>query len=198
MNASKSWGLVVVGYAVLALAMVAFMTINGVSDTAVGTLATAGLISLGLAIPAGGMLGLATRTRREGILGRGLLLQTLSLLSLLIGLVTVFFAASLPVYLMAASLIVLSGVSGLTAASYFSRNGGTRYLIVGAALIAIGAAVIPASNIALKYLYLISDTDNSIYQDVGATLAACGAVLAAYSFFILSTSKGRKQEEVYR
>jgi hypothetical protein len=197
MNASKSWGLVALGYSVLALAMVVFLTINGVSDTAVGTLATAGLIGLGLAIPAGSMLALANQTGRGGTLGRGLLLQTLSLLSLLIGLVTVFFAASLPVYLMAASLIVLSGVSGLAAAIYFTRNGGTRYFFVGAGLIAIGAAVIPASNIALKYLYLISDTDNSVYQDVGATMAACGAVLAAYSFFVLSTSKGRKQQEVY-
>jgi len=82
--------------------MLAFLTINGMSATAVATIGTAGLIVLGFLLPAAGML---------------------------------------------------------------------------------RPAPIPASNIALLAGWLL-DIDKNIYQDIGATLAGCGSVLAAYSFFV--------------
>ena len=59
MTTSKSWALVVIGYCILAVAMLAFLTINGLSSTAAGTVATASLLVLGLVLPAAGMLELA-------------------------------------------------------------------------------------------------------------------------------------------
>ena len=197
MTTSKSWFLVVVGYSILAVAMVGFLTINGVSATAVGTIGTAGLISLGLLFPAAGMLELARRLGpAEGAARRGLVLQSLSLIGLLIGLVVSFVAGqlepstqaelamSISGHVIAGIFILLSGTSGFVGAIYLSRSVGATYLVAGAVLIAIGAALIPASNIALRE-YWISDMKNYVYQDVGATVAACGFVVAAYSCFVL-------------
>jgi hypothetical protein len=184
MTTSKSWALLVAGYSVLAVAMLAFLTINGVSATAVGTIITAALIGLGLLLPAAGLLEVARRTDPRGGARKGLALLSLSLAGLLIGLVAGFVAASLSGHLVSAAFIVPSGISGLAGAIFISKQATARPLVAGAALIAIGAALIPASNIALVAGW-ISDMGKNIYQDVGATVAACGCVLAAYSFFVL-------------
>lgn len=189
------------GYSILAVAMVAFLTINGVSDTAVGTIGTSCLLGLGLLLPVAGMLELTKRiSRARGASKKGLVLQSLSLFGILIGLVVSFVAGqvgptteaevamSISGHVIAGIFIVLAGTSGLVGAIYLSRSLGTTYLVVGAALIAIGAALIPVANIALRR-YGISDLQNHIYQDIGATVAACGGVLAAYSFFVLRSRR---------
>jgi hypothetical protein len=185
MTTSKSWVLVVTGYCILAAAMLAFLTINGVSGTAAGTITTATLIGLGLLLPATGTLQMARHVKPpHGTARNGLVLQSLSLIGLLIGLVVSFVASSLSGHLVSAVFIVPSGVLGLAGAILIAKQAGTRQLVTGAALIALGAALIPASNIALL-TYWTSDMGKNIYQDIGATLAACGSVVAAYSFFIL-------------
>jgi hypothetical protein len=185
MTASKSWSLVVAGYAILAVAMLAFLTVNGAPASAVGTIGTAALIGLGLLLPAAGLLEVARRMDPpRGGARKGLALLSLSLIGLLTGLVVSFVAASLPGHLVSAVFIVPSGISGLAGAIFISKQATARPLVAGAALIAIGAALIPASNIA-ELAYWISDMGKNIYQDVGATVAACGCVLAAYSFFVL-------------
>jgi hypothetical protein len=45
-------------------------------------------------------------------------------------------------------------------------------------LIALGAAVVAASKIALQHW--ISDVENTVCTEVGATVSACGSILAAY------------------
>lgn len=190
MTTSKSWALVVVGYAILAVAMVLFLTINGVSATAIGTIGTAGLMGLGLLLPATGMLELARRTDpAQGAATKGLVLQSLSLIGLLIGLVVSFFAPSISGHVIAGILIAFSDTLGLVGAIYLARSLGATYLVLGAVLIAMGAALIPASNIALRE-YWISDMEHYVYQDIGATVAACGCVATAYSYFVLR-SRGR-------
>ena len=185
MTTSKSWALVVAGYSILAVAMLAFLTVNGVSATAVGTITTAALIGLGLLLPAAGMLEVARRMEPpQSGARKGLALLSLSLIGLLIGLVVSFVAASLPGHLVSAVFIVPSGISGLAGAIFISKQARARLLVAGAALIAVGAALIPAANIAVL-AYWISDMGKNIYQDVGATVAACGCVLAADSFFVL-------------
>jgi hypothetical protein len=185
MTSSKSWDLVVAGYSLLAVAMLAFLTINGVSGSAAGTTVTASLIGLGLLLPAAGMLEVARRMNPpHGTSRKGLVLQSLGLIGLLIGLVVSFVASSLSGHLVSAVFIVPAGIAGLAGAIFISKQADTRPLVIGAALIAIGAALIPASNIALL-TYWTSDMGKNIYQDIGATLAACGSVVAAYSFFIL-------------
>ena len=185
MTSSKSWALVVAGYSILAVAMLAFLTVNGVSSAAAGAIVTAILIGLGLLLPAAGTLELARRMDPpRGTARNGLVLQSLSLIGLLIGLVVSFAASSLSGHLVSAVFIVLGGVAGLAGAIFIAKQARARPLVAGAALIAIGAALIPASNIAL-FAYWTSDMGKNIYQDIGAALAGCGSVVAAYSFFVL-------------
>ena len=185
MTSSKPWALVVAGYSVLAVAMLAFLTVNGASATAVGTIGTASLLVPGLLLPAAGMLELARRTDSpQGTAKKGLVLQSLSLIGLLIGFAVSFTASSLPGHLAAGIVIVLSGTAGLAGAILISKEARARQLVIGAALIAIGAALIPASNIALLAGWLV-DIDKNVYEDIGATIAGCGSVVAAYSFFVL-------------
>jgi len=185
MAASKSWTLVVVGYSVLAAAMLAFLTVNGVSSTAVGTIGTAGLLGLGLVLPVVGMLELARHIDpSRGGTRTGLTLQSACLIALLIGLLLSFFASSLAGHMASATFIMLSGISGLAGAILISNEVGVRQLVLGAVLIAIGAALIPLSNIASQ-MYWVQDLEKNVYQDIGATVAACGCVLAAYSCFVI-------------
>jgi len=185
MALSRSWNLAVIGYSTLAAAMLAFITINGESSTAVGTIGTAGLLGLGLVLPAAGMLELATRIdpsyRR---MRTGLALQGVCAAGLLLGLLVSFFASSLPGHMASAAFIAFAGTAGLVAAILISKEAGVPQLVVGAALIAIGAALIPASNIASQ-MYWVQDLEKNVYQDVGATVAACGCVVAAYSCFVM-------------
>jgi hypothetical protein len=185
MSTSKSWALVVAGYCILAAAMLAFLTINGLSSTAVGTISTAVLLALGLLLPAVGMLELARRKDPpQGAMGKGLVLQSLSLIGLLIGFVVSFAVSSIPGYLVSGVFIVLAGAAGLAGAVFISKQARARPLVAGVALITIGAALIPVSNIALLAGWLV-DVDKNFYEDIGAALAACGCVAAAYSFFVL-------------
>ena len=185
MVVSRSWNLVVIGYSVLAMAMLVFITINGISDTAVGTIGTAGLLGVGLVLPVAGMVPLA---RRIGPYKRrtrtGLVLQSVCFAGLLGGLLVSFFASSLYGHELSAAFIALAGLSGLVGAILISKENGARQLVVGAALIAIGAALIPASNIASQ-MYWVLDMEKNVIQDIGATVAACGCVVAAYSCFVI-------------
>ena len=141
MTSSKSWALVVAGYSVLAVAMLAYLTVNGVSAPAVGTVGTAILLVLGLLLPAAGMLELARRMDPpQGTPRKGLVLQSLSLIGLLIGLVVSFVASSIPGYLVSAVFIVLAGAAGLAGATFISKEARARPLIIGAVLI-VPAAV---------------------------------------------------------
>jgi MFS family permease len=185
MTTSKSWALVVIGYGILAVAMLVFLTINGLSSTAAGTISTAVLLVLGLLLPAAGMLDLARHMDPpEGTARKGLVLQALSLIGLVVGFVLSFAASSTSGYLASAVFIVLAGAAGVAGAIFISHQVRARQLVTAAALIAIGALLIPASNIALLAGWLL-DLDKNIYEDIGATLAGCGCVLAAYSFFVL-------------
>jgi hypothetical protein len=193
-TASKAWGLVVAGYSTAAVALVAFLTINGASGTPMAaTIGTASLLAIGLLLPTAGMLqlrrtlGPSTRAARYGYA-----MQAFGLLGLLIGVVIVVVVSSLSGHLVGAVFVVAAGVSAIAGAvllrehyisAIASNTRGVAYLILGTALIFSGAGLIVASNVALEYL--ISDMQNTIYVDVGATVSACGCVLAAYSFFVL-------------
>jgi hypothetical protein len=194
MVTSRSWALVVTGYSVLALAMLAFLTVNGVSGAAAGTIATASLIVLGFLLTAVGLLEMARHLDpRQGTVRKGLVLQGLGLIGLLIGLVVSFVASSLAGHLVSAVFIVPSGAAALAGAILISRELRARQLVAGAVLIAIGATLIPVANLA-QFAYLVLDTDKNLYQDIGAALAGCGCVLAAYSFFVL---RGRREAPVF-
>ena len=121
----------------------------------------------------------------------GFAMQAFGLLGLLFGAVLVVVASSLSGYLLSAVFVVSAGVSAVAGAvllrRYFisssaSNTRNAAYLIFGTALIFSGVGLIVASNIAFEYL--ISQVENTVIVDIGATVSACGCVVAAYSFFL--------------
>jgi hypothetical protein len=193
-TASKAWGLIVGGYSTAAVGLVAFLTINGASGIpTVATIGTAILVVIGLLLPAAGMLLLRRGLDAIKSAARyGFAMQALGLLGLLFGVVLVVAASSLSGYSISAVFVVTAGALAMAGAVLLrgqymfassSNARGVAYLIFGTALIFSGVGLIVGSNIAFEYL--ISQVENTIYVDIGATVSACGCILAAYSFFIL-------------
>ncbi len=190
---TKSWRLVVAGYSTAAVALVAFLTINGASGIpSVATIITAGLVIIGLLLPVIGMLQLRRGLSPIRSAARyGFTLQAFGLLGLLFGVVLVVGTSSLSGYILSAVFVAVAGVLAIAGAvlmrgHFASNNRGVAYLIFGTALIFSGVGLIVASNIAFEYL--ISQVQNTVYVDTGATVSACGCVLTAYSFFVLHNS----------
>ena len=131
-------------------------------------------------------------------------MQAFGLLGLLFGVVLIVVTSSLSGYLVSAVFVATAGVSAIAGAVLLRRHfisaiasntRGVAYLIFGTALIFSGVGLIVGSNIAFEYL--ISQVENTIYVDIGATVSACGCVLAAYSFFVLSKSKCKADSNTY-
>ena len=196
-TSSKAWRLVVAGYSTAAMALVVFLMINGAS--AIPTEAIIGvviLVAIGFLLPLAGMLQLRRGLGPVKSAGRyGFAMQACGLLGLLFGVVLVVVVSSLFSYFLSAVFVAAAGASAISGAALLrkhfnsaiaSNNRILMWLIFGTALIFSGEGVIVGSNIA--YEYWISQVANTIYVDVGAAVSACGFVLAAYSFFILSKS----------
>ena len=187
---SKAWGLVVAGYSMAALALIAFLTINGESgiptDAVIGI---AGLILIRLFLPATGILQMRKRLDpTQNAARHGLAMQTVGIFGLLFGVLLVAVTSSLLGYFLSTVFVVLAGALSIAGAvllrKYFALNNrGIKSLIIGTALIFVGVGLIAVSNIAFDYL--ISQMENTIYSDIGATVSACGCVLTAYFFFLL-------------
>lgn len=189
---SRAGRLVVAGYSTAAAALVAFLTINGASGIpTAATIGTAVLLAIGLLLPAAGMLRLRVGQGPGATAARfGYPLQALGLVGLLSGLVLIVVTATLSGYLVGAVFIMAAGVLAISGAILLRRHyttaanaGGVACLISGTALIFSGAGAVVASNLAFEYL--ISQVQNTIYVDAGATVSACGCVLLAYAFFVL-------------
>jgi hypothetical protein len=194
-TSSKAWNLVVTGYSTAAVALVVFLTINGASGIpAAAIIGTVILAAIGFLLPLAGMLQL----RRElgpikSVARYGFALQAFGLLSLMFGVVLVVAVSSLFSYFLSAVFVAAASVSAIAGSVLLRKHfistiaSNSRiavYLIFGTVLIFSGVGVIVGSNIA--YEYWISQVANTIYVDIGATISACGFVLAAYSFFTLS------------
>jgi len=192
-DVSRAWGLVVAGYSIVAVALVAFLTINGASGIPdAATIGTAVLVVIGFLLPIAGMLQLR---RRLGPFERGArygyAMQAIGLLGLLIGVVLVVEVAILSGYFLSTALIAASGVSAIAGAVLLRGHYGSpqaassrvAYLILGTLLLFVGVGIIVGSDIA--YEYWISQVEQTVYVDMGTTVSACGCVLAAYSFFVL-------------
>ncbi len=115
-------------------------------------------------------------------------MQAFGLIGLLFGVVLVVVVSSLSGYLLSAVFVAMAGVLAIAGATllrghFASNNESVACLIFGTALIFTGVGIIVASNIAFEYL--ISQLENTIYIDIGATISACGCILSAYSFYDL-------------
>ena len=191
---SKTLDLIAAGYVVAAAGLVAFLTVNGMPVPEPATGVTILLITLGLLLPPAGMFAFRRILDGDKTAARnGLLLEGSGLIVLLLGVVLAVSLSSLTGYLVGAIFIAGSAASALLGAVLLRRRhsdiglGGLRelnYLVLGTALIFSGAAVIMASNIA--FFYFISQVQNTVYVDIGATVIAWGCTLGAYSFFLAS------------
>ncbi len=194
-KASKAWVLIVAGYSTAAVALVAFLTINGASGIpTAATIGTAALIAIGLLLPAAGMLqlwrGLDPTKRAEKY---GFSMQAFGLITLFFGTLLIVALSTLTAYLISAALVTTAGVSAIAGAVFLHKHftktnvsnpGGAAFLILGTVLIFSGVGAIVGSNIAFEYL--ISQVQNTVYVDTGAAVSACGFVFAAYSFYVSS------------
>jgi len=195
---SKTLPIIAAGYVIAAAGLVAFLTLNGISVPAPATALTILLIALGLLLPPAGMFAFRRILDRNKTAARnGLLLEGSGLIVLLLGVVLAVSLSSLTGYLVGAIFIAGSAASALLGAVMLRRKhsdiglGGPRemnYLVLGTALIFSGGAIIMTSNIA--FFYFISQVQNTVYVDIGATVIACGCVLGAYSFFLTSYRRG--------
>ncbi len=203
---SKTWSLVVAGYSTAAVALVAFLTINGASGIPTAAIiGTVSLAAIGFMLSIAGML----RLRRglgpiKSTARYGFAMQASGLVGLMFGVVLVVAISSLFSYLLSALFVAAAGMSAIAGAVLLRKyfNGAIAsnhrifvWLIFGTVLIFSGVGFIVGSNIA--YEYWISQVANTIYVDIGATVSACGFVLAAYSFFILSKSKCKADSNTY-
>jgi uncharacterized membrane protein YidH (DUF202 family) len=193
-KSSKAWSLLVMGYSVGTVALVVFLTINGASGIpTMAMIITAVLVAIGLFLPAAGMLRLrrivdpAQRAARNGFA-----MQALGLIGLFFGVALVVAVSSLSGYFASAVIVVTMGALALLGGVFLTRHhtsfgaSSARVvvcLVLGMALLFLGTGLIAGSNIA--YQYVISQVENTIYVDIGATVSACGCVIAAYSSFVL-------------
>jgi len=122
---------------------------------------------------------------------KGFAFQAIGLIGLLIGVTLIVLVSSLSGYIAGSMIVIVSGGSLLAAAFLLKRQySGTSssigyLLIVGTTLIISGVEIIAGSDI-LSYLYLIGQVFNIVYVDMGVTISACGCIIVAYSFYILS------------
>lgn len=174
----QAWRQVIVGYAMATIGLLVVLTTNGASATPTAvTISTSLVISVGILLPAAGMLQQRRAVDRDrGAARRGLAMQGFGLVGLLFGVLLLSVSSVLPVLFASAVLIVISGMLAIGGACLLRGP-----LILGTALIFAGAAVIVSSEIA--YCFLLSDLEATISEDVGTAVAACGCVVAGCSVF---------------
>ena len=185
--------LIVAGFSVGAAGLISFLTINCVSGVPGAVITgTSALVVLGLVLPALGMLQMARsvdptqRTARQG-----LEMQAMGLVGLLIGVVLIVVLSTFSGYIVGTGFVTVFGTLALIGVVFFRRYAVSAvFLALGMILVFSGVELIADSNIA-AIEYWISQVQNTVYVDVGATIAACGCVLAAYSFFVIHDNKAK-------
>jgi len=185
---------VTAGFAAATVGLLIDLTTIGASETpAAVSIGSAGLIVIGLLLASAGMLQLrraVDRTRRAA--RRGLAMQSLGLIGLLLAALALQISSSIPVLFVSAALVVIAGslaiVGGLQLGNHYSDIGAPSrtdagYLVLGTALIFLGAGVIIGSEIG--YYFVLSDVLSTVVDDAGVAVSACGCVVAAYASFVM-------------
>lgn len=183
--------IIAAGYALAAVGLMGVITINGASG--IPPLVQAGvaaLITLGVLLSITGiMMKRSEFDRNQAQVRNGLFMHGSSLFILLLGIgITQIFNSpsgflSSIVFLVVSSILALAGIITLRKkyiSSGTSDHKQISYLLLGTILIIAGVGLIIVSNI--ESYYTISQLDNTIYNDIGATISAYGFVISAYSF----------------
>lgn len=202
---TSAWSLLVMGYALATVGLLADLPTIGASGTpAIVSIGVAVLIGIGILLASAGMLQLrrAVDRDRQGA-RRGLAMQALGLIVLLLGVLALQISSSIAdgdqqpnvveavlfvsvVFVVSAGALVIAG--GLLLSNHHSDIS-TRsridvgYLLLGTVLIFIGVGVILGAKIG--YFFVLPDVESTVVEDVGAAVSACGCVVAAYSSFVM-------------
>ncbi len=189
-----AWNLVVGGFTAATLGLLLDLPSIGSSGTSVVLgIGIAALIGMGILLVAAGGLQLRRALDRD-LKGarRGLGMQSLGWVVFLVGVLGLQISSSIPVLLASVGLIAiacgLAIAGGLLLRAHNLRIGaprgtGVSYLILGTALIFIGVGVILASKIG--YYYVLPDVTSTVFNIIGAAVAACGCVVAAYASVVI-------------
>lgn len=191
-RSSKAFTVVAAGYAVEAMGLMAFLTINSASSVPpLAIAATIVMIAAGFLLPAAAMVALSRIPDVTLFSARNsFLLQGSGPVALLLGVVLAEGLNSLIGFQICMVLLATSAASGMLGAISLRKNQGNidslgqrmgSYLVLGTTLLFSGVGVIMASNTA--FYFLISGSANAIYTDMGAMISACGCAAAAYSFY---------------
>jgi uncharacterized membrane protein YidH (DUF202 family) len=188
---------VTAGFAAATVGLLIDLTTIGASETpAAVRIGSAGLIAIGILLASAGMLQLrraVDRTRRGA--RRGLAMQSLGLIGLLLAALALQISSSIQVLFVSAAFVVLAGslaiVGGLQLGNHYADIGTTSrtdagYLVLGTALMFLGVGVIIGSEIA--YYFVLSDVVSTVVSDAGVAVSACGCVVAAYASFVMRGS----------
>ena len=170
-----------------ATGLIAFLTINGASGVPGAVIAgTSTLVVLGLVLPPLGMLQMARSIDPAQRRARhGLEMQAMGLLGLLIGVLLIVVISTFSGYIVGTGLVTVFGTLALIGVIFFRRYAVSAvFLALGMILVFSGVELIANSNIA-AIEHWITQVQNTVYVDVGATIAACGCIIAAYSFFVI-------------
>jgi len=189
---SRALGVIITGCTIAVLGLAALLTINGQSAVPkFAQIMTMALIALGIVLPATGLFWLKKAIgKTQAKIGNGFAFQGYGLIALLIGVTSAMLVSSLTSFLVAASFLSVACVLSFFAVVLVRKNKdaiGANHravicLVMGITLILSGIGLIIASNLSSFY-YFISQVENSILTDVGATLSAYGSIFLAYSFF---------------
>jgi hypothetical protein len=181
----------VAGYAAATVGLLLDLATRGASGTPAWVgVGTAGLYGIGILVTAAGLAELRAGVdpKRRGA-RRGLALQALGLLGLLLGVLALKIADSIPMVLFVSAAFVVSSTGLALAGAFLMKNNRSDigsasrsdagFLLLGTALIFTGVLVILAVQIG--YYFVFADVATTVLQDAGVAVAACGCVVAAYA-----------------
>jgi len=195
----KALSLVVAGYSIGAAGLIVLLTANGHSLPSAATVGTDAPVVIGLLVTTMGMIqaGRLARNRAEkrtGSATRGLNMQGVGLVGLLIGTILIMAVSTFTGCLLGAVFITISAALSLAGVLllrwYFVGQGIAKLsrvgnlIFLGTTTIFSGAGLIAGSKVAFEE-YFISQVQKTVYVDIGATISACGCVIAAYSYLQL-------------
>jgi len=192
---ARAWGLMAWGHACLALALVVFLTFNGVNGTPGAAVAgTAVLLTVGFLLPAVATFRAARLVGARGPATKGLFAHGAGLVGLLLGvacIVTDLHALDR----LGAAIVAMSGAAsvvgvvacrrGMQGRVGASGRVGLTCLVAGACLLVLGALAVAGANLLFASLSVISQTQENAWVDLGATVSALGCVLVTYSLVAL-------------
>jgi hypothetical protein len=174
-----AWRVVFTGYAAATVGLLAELSVSGESGIpSVVTIGVGFLIAIGVGVGAIGLLQVR-RSVDPSMLRerRGLELQAAGLVALILALVALQISSAIPALLVGSAVAVVA--AGLASVGAFDIRRDVPFLLLGTVMIFGGLGLIVSSQIG--YYFVLSDVANTVVNDAGIAVSACGCVVSAYA-----------------